>query len=517
MKARLLLHGLVAAILIISCVATASAETVVARILHLTSGAVYLDKGAADGLAEGVRLTALRGDAVIGSLRTDHVSRHSASAQLARGLDLQVGDALRYERESASGADTGGVGLDLRGRAALEYRMFADAGDTGEDFSQPALRLNLSADDLRGLPLDFRLRMRSRYDQRSRELDEERPETEWLHRVYEASLVYDDPEQIFRVAAGRLYDNGFRGAGNWDGGQLELRAPRRWRLGVFAGAGVGLTDSATDFDALRSGAYAGYARGELGETRYEGDLAYVSSIVDEAIDREFLSFENRLWLSRDLSLHQSLELDFNRDWREEASGESSTLSRFNAYVRYRPTRMLSLGLGYDLFQRVRDAATRALPDSLFPDYEQAGLRASAALTLPSGVGLGGSLGLRSREDEPDKDPLYLNAWLSATNVRGNGTDLQFRYAYADGRFAKSHVPSLDVQQAVTPELRLGAGFGAQSYEGLTPETFSLDGQWLRLYGSYRLTRSSDLQLRWRHATGDIGEGDEIYLSLGHRF
>lgn len=521
MKSATMTQCLTAAILLLALAppTVPAEELAVATVLHQTASSVYLDKGAVDGLTPGVLLHVFRDGQEVGSIEVGHVSRHSASCTLPAGVPAPAaGDELRYARGAGTkeGAGLGGLGLDLEGRISLELRMFADAGDSGEDFRQPAMGLRLDGRELGGLPLDFHLRLRSRYNQRSRELDADRPETEWLHRLYEASLVHDDADRPFRLALGRLFDNDFRGAGNWDGVQAELRARGHWRLGFFAGAGLDPRDSETHFDETRLGAFAGLKLGEAGGPGYKGSLAMVRSTIDDEANRDFITMQNTLRLNRDLSLHQQMELDLNRDWREDAAGETSTLGRLNLMLRYRVSERASLGLAYDRFERVRDAATRALPDSLFPDYRQTGLRATVSLRPAPGLGIGGSVGRRDRSDE-SQEPLFASVYLTQADLLDMNLDLQLRYAYADGRYTKSSVPSLDIQKAFSPALRLGLGLGLQSYEGVGSEDFSLAGQWLRVYGGYQLNRSLDFSGRFQRGSGDIAEGNEIFVRLGYRF
>jgi hypothetical protein len=234
------------------------------------------------------------------------------------------------------------------------------------------------------------------------------------------------------------------------------------------------------------------------------------------VSREFIALDNLLSLGRALSLRQSLELDVNRGWRRDAAGESQTLSRLNADVLYRAGGRLQINLSYNYYQSVPRIESRHTPDSLRVDAELAGMRLGARVKLSRSVRIGGSLGYRDRRGE-DKRPAYTNADLSISNLLHSGTDLVVRHAYADGRFADSHVPSLDLERSFGPTLRIGLGLGAQSYEGFQAEPFSLEGRWFTLHGTYRLSRPLELSWIWRRASGDVGAGDRFLLQLGCRW
>lgn len=518
-----------------------------AAILNLNEGSVYIDKGAVDGLAEGDLLTLEQGGVALATLQVAYAAPHSASCTvLAANAPLAAGGGLRLASadeppiptdlplsgkpkahagcspscaatcgKQASAACTPAANT-LSGRLAFEWRRFMDDSEAEEDFTQPALAARLKAQRLWGQPLDFRLHLRSKYSQRSRELDAERPETEWLHRVYEAALVWTCPQGRLRASAGRLISSDLPGAGNWDGGELLVNLPHHWSVGAQAGTLPGLTDSSFDKDKQGYGAYAVYCAGEPGAAAYRGSLGWVGQYDGHLASREFLSTRNSLRYGR-FSVQQLAELDLNRDWREEAAGESTTLSRFNAglYLQARPC--LRLSLSYDRWEPVRTLLNREIPDSLYAQSLQQGLKGGFTLRLPQRVSLGASLGYRDREDE-DKRPVFASCDLSAADIGGSGLEAILRYAYADGRFARSHVPSLELNRAFGHRVDLGLGVGFQRYEGIEAERDmpDLEGQWLRVHGGLRLTPQVDLQGVFGHTGGDVGAGNLVQMRLAYR-
>lgn len=512
-------------------------------ILHLNEGSIYIDKGAADGLAEGDLLTLERGGEALATLQVAYAAPHSASCTvLAATAPLVAGEGLRL-----ASADEPPIPVDLplsgkpkehagcspncsghclgaakpaantlSGRLAFEWRSFMDDSEAEEDFTQPALAARLKAQRLWGQPLDFRLHLRSKYSQRSRELDAARPETEWLHRVYEAALVWTCPQGRLRASAGRLISSDLPGAGNWDGGELLVNLRRHWSLGALAGTLPGLTDSSFDKDKQGYGAYAVYCAGEPSAASYRGSLGWVGQYDGHLASREFLTTRHSLRYGR-FTVQQLAELDLNRDWREEAAGESTTLSRFNAGIYLQATPALRLSLGYDRWEPVRTLLNREIPDSLYAQSLQQGLKGGFTLRLPERMSVGASLGYRDREDE-DKRPVFASCDFSAADIGGSGLEAILRYAYADGRFTRSHVPSLELNRAFGHRVDLGLGVGFQRYEGIEAERDmpDLEGQWLRVHGGLRLTPQVDLQGVFGHTGGDIGAGNLVQLRLAYR-
>ncbi len=510
--------------------AASSAATTETAILHLNDASVYIDKGAVDGLAEGDLVTLERDGAPLATLQVAYAAPHSASCTvLAASGPLAAESGLRLASSEGKPIPTdlplhgkpalepaGAPPFTLTGRLAVEWRRFTDDSDAEEDFTQPALAARLKAERLWGQPLEFRLHLRSKQNQRSRALDSERPKEEWLHRVYEAALVWNCPQGRLRASAGRLTSSDLPGAGNWDGGELRVRLNPRWSVGALAGSLPGLADSSFDRDKQGYGSYLLYSAGAPGANAYRGSLGWVGQYDGHLASREFLSTRNTLRYGR-VTLQQLAELDLNRDWREEAAGESTTLSRFNAGLHLQARPCLRLSLSYDRWEPVRTLFTREIPDSLYARSLQQGLKGGATLRLPHRVSLGASLGYRDREDE-DKRPVFASCDLGVGDIAGSGVEAALHYAYADGRFARSHVPSLDLSRAFGHRFDLGLGLGLMRYEGVEAESAMADqeGQWLRLHGGWRLSRALDLQGTIGHTGGDIGAGNLIQMRLAYR-
>ena len=499
-------------------------------ILVVNASSVYIDRGAADGLREGDVVAVQRDGQEIGTLQVAYAATHSSSCTvLASTASFASGDRVGYRSETPIATDLpqtgkpklamaghGDGGLNLHGTLAAEWRSFTDDSEAGEDFTQPAFAAHIDGDNLWGRPLDLRLRVRSKYSQRSREIDEERPQDEWLHRVYEAALVWNCPKFPYRLSAGRLYNGDLPGAGNWDGLEFQYNFGPRWSAGALSGYTPGLINSAFDKDKQTYGAYLLFHDGALGDNRYRGSLGWVGQYDGHVASREFINMRNTIQYEQ-LSVYQTLEFDMNRDWREEAQGESSTLSRLNAGMIYRVTLALRLRLSYDRWDPVRDLYNREIPDSLYTLTLQQGLKAGASLRVTRQVTVGASVGYRDKESE-DKRPVFFNGDLSVTDLAGSGVNAQARYAYADGRFTRTQVPSLDLQRRFGHALDLGLGFGVRNYEGVEAESALADqsSSYVRVYGGYRLSREVSLQGIYGHTGGDVGAGNLVQLRLAYR-
>jgi hypothetical protein len=68
-----------------------------AHVTYLTLSSAYIDAGTAEGLAEGTRLTVLRGDSTVAVLRARFVAVHKAACEIVSATaPLAVGDSARF-------------------------------------------------------------------------------------------------------------------------------------------------------------------------------------------------------------------------------------------------------------------------------------------------------------------------------------------------------------------------------------------------------------------------------------
>lgn len=512
--------------------------TPVAQVLYASRNTVYLDKGEADGLTLDTELDVHRAGRVIGKLRIIYLAQHSASCEIV-GLvpdeQFEVGDQVSFVPAPEPPPEPVFVTKDLapgprklieltpreskfelHGRATLEWQYFEDDGTTSETFNQPSVYLSISGRRPRAGRLAFHLRLRTKYNQRGRSFGSDRPETEWQHRVYRASLSYADPTRPVSIQIGRLFSAAVPSAGNWDGALFEYRTSRFWRFGFLGGGEPGLGDGEPDFSRQKYGAYVGVNGPGHAGRRSQATAALVGQYASGRISREFGTFGCALFFGPKLSVRQDLEVDIKRRWRRLPGEQKLALARLNALAQYHPHARVGIDLSYDHFQNVRRDENRDIPDSLFADAMQQGLRLGLRYKLSRSIRCGARAGYRIREDE-DKQPVFGSADLRLSDFCGSGCSLLLRYSYADGRFVRSHAPTVDLRRRFGRRLQLGAGYGAQSYLGVETESADQEGRWFRFTGTYRASRRVDLQWLWTTTAGDIGAGTRAMLRLGYRW
>ena len=406
---------------------------------YRTADTIYLDAGTAAGIDVGDRLEVLRGGQVIAVIEVIFAAERSASAKvLTERQAIQPSDRARLIGETApppqpaappAGAPQpsspapphsdeqqsyGGTrsrlsrtrvtGARDRGLGELlEQRGGSDDSDNDRGWDRTVARLNLRVRDIAGTPLQFRLRARSLEVSRDGDFTSGLPESESRDRLYEAALIYDEPDGRFAVSAGRLGTSPFIGLGYLDGALAEARLGGGFAVGGLYGRRPDLEELGFQSTGEKLGAFvrfepaAGKDRGQseremgvlLAGIREEGDLG---------VSREYVTLESRFGSGASWSFFQHAEVDLNTGWREERATSQAQLSTLSLTALGRITPRGRLAITYDHFQRYFTEEDRFLPDELFDRLWRQGLRVSWQTERSEGLNLSLQGGLRRREE-----------------------------------------------------------------------------------------------------------------------
>jgi len=226
--------------------------------------------------------------------------------------------------------------------------------------------------------------------------------------------------------------------------------------------------------------------------------ALTGTYVSGTVSREFVYWQNSFNLYRRFSLFQSVEIDLNRDWRRDVSGEDVTFSNFYVTANAELSSYASLDFTYDSRKNYRIYETKETPDSLFDDLVHDGYRGGVTLRLPYRVNLGGNGGLRYRDGL--RTNRYVSVYARAAQLPWQGHSFWVRYAYAESRIVTGHRPNVSYRFPVGRKLRLDAGAGGYIFDQGTRTTSSFYGDIGAYYtfgryftsGSYRQYFGGDL-------------------------
>jgi hypothetical protein len=405
--------------------------------------------------------------------------------------------------------------FELHGSVAISWYSFDDATDSDLDYTRPAARLNLKAYGLFGGNFEAKIRARTRYNDRSNPVGG-LPETEWRNRVYEVSLTYDSPESPFGFQAGRIVAREMGGVGYVDGVLATHEIGESWSWGLLAGTRPDWRTADFQTDITKYGAFVGFERGDRADSRFEAKVAAVGEYHGATVSREFIYLRSSYHRERRLDLYATAELDANRGWREERSGERVTLSALYLRGRYRVSDNVTVGLGYDTRKNYITYEARSIPDSLFIDAARHGVRASVDVKMPAEVRMHAELGTRGIEDSGDDATLFYSAQFSRRNLLVKRLTGTARVSGFDSPYALGTQVNLRLRMSLRGGHSVHVGYGTYSYGFDDSETDRFN-QWMSAGGTARLPARLYVTGEYQQDWGDDSEGYRVLGELGYTF
>jgi len=523
---RLNFFAALVAVALVSGVETAAAES--QAVTYVSAEAVYVNAGRNAGVTAGLAIEVLRDGVVIATLEVTHVSSHSCACKVVDAAQqVAAGDLVRFDPQalpvrpetkpapSSSPPPIVVAGRDrsrVRGYASVQGLWIFDDQSTGLSSAQPSLNLRLVVDRLGGTRAAFRLRSRTALYHRGAQINSDAPVNEWTNQLTELAVVVDDPDAPLQMGLGRVVNPFFRGVGLMDGGYVATRVGGYFHVGLAAGMEPDAATSEVRPSRPLAGAFVAYERRQ--NARYLGStLALSSSYADGVVSREFVYMQNAASIAGRFSVFQSVEVDFNRQWRMDAEGSRFSFTNFYIMGQLYMTRFALLDVSYDDRNNVRDYRTIETPDSLFERGETRGYTSNLSFFLPrrSSFRVGGGF----RYDDAGNET---NRFLTLTGRVGRlpwmGHSVVGRFSYSKTPFVSGYRPAFTYQFPIGRRHRFAIGTGAYAYEQGPNRSLNYYGEAMDTYtfGSrYHLTLSA------RRYVGDDLKSLQAYTELGADF
>ncbi len=512
---------------------TQNTQTKSFHIKYISAQNVYLDAGKTAGLNIGDRFLIKKDGQTIAEIEVIYLSDHSASCSIVSSSGtVKPGDKaiLQKEQQVIEKAQPIPVIIDttqgiqeakisetpsfsrrkrspFSGTISLQYYYWKDLKETQLDFSQPTLRFSLRGKQLWGKDYNLRIRARLRHNQRARSLHSNAPEQEWRNRVYEVSFSYDNINAPLNYKVGSISLNRFSGVGYIDGLLLQYNASQKFRLGLFGGSKPQWQYGTLQTSIQKYGAYLNYANGNYSKGRFESTLAVAGEYHGSTVSREFVYFQNSFNLFQRWTVFQSAEIDLNRSWRKDVTGENTSLTNLFVSAQWRIVQSLIMGVMYDNRQNFLTYETRTLADSLFDEALRQGIRGTVTLILPHNYRIFGNFGIRKRESDVETTKSFAGG-ISKVNFLIPNLRVYFNVSGFSNFYTDGLNYSMMAGRYMGNRLSIDLSFGGNQYSIKTDNTNRVN-QWIRI------NLVSDLLYRmFLSGNYEYGWGDDI---LGHRF
>lgn len=522
-------------------------ETVI-RVSYRSAETVYLDAGRLAGLHEGLRLELRREGEPVATVEVVFLADHSASAKLVEEqAEIRPGDvavplaplrppaaapATSPDIAPAAGEEAGTTAprptatrprrTRLSGVASFDVERMTTDDPVERETTLTTGRLDLRGRDLGGLPLDLRIRLRTRSLDRDRRIDGVVPESEDRDRLYQLSLAWAPESGRWGAEVGRLRHGPLVGIGYLDGVAGHVRLLPSLELGGFIGSRPELTELGFESEGSRYGVF-GRLLPASGTESWEVLLAGVREEDDDGEGRELLVVESRLGRLGRLSLAQTAEIDLGGD-REIAGDDGSGLRTLAVALTGELSERSRVVVAYDLFDPRPLAFEEEYegPASRFTSLLRQGLRASLHLRRASGVDLSLRAGFRTQEDDPGvengaglaEDTVTLGLGLHQPRFLGlswSGDLFGFSNPYTEGLVARG-----TVRRGFEGGHSVDLTLGATGYREPPFDDERVSG-WARLSGWVELPAALFARGEVEVAVGDDREGQRLAAGLGYRF
>jgi hypothetical protein len=415
---------------------------------------------------------------------------------------------------AAAAAEPGGT--RLRGRVALQYYALWSNGTSGFDFSQPALALSFSAEQIAGVPLALTLYSNHRYDARSAERFSGADVSRWSNRIYQFQLDYGRPDAPFGATLGRFIAPMVGGVGTFDGAMLVGRS-NGWEGGLIGGAQPGYRESEINTSDPKFAAYLGYSAGDWSTSRYQGSAAFAQTYKSRALDRSFLYIQNTYNYGGLFSLYQNADIDLY-DLTADGITTKPHLSDLFFSGTYRPLRWLSLNGSYAIRRNVYFLRSfGSLPDSLFDRSNMQNFQLSVGANLPMAMFISATGSLRTQEGSTQQ-ARSLQLRYTWANILESQTNMYLTGSVADNIYNTSSNYGIEFNRDVIRDLYLSVRLARYRYGftgGSGNRTLDRSSASSDLY--YRITKTLYASLSFERYWEGAVTSDRLYTEVTIRF
>jgi len=447
----------------------------------ISSEAVYVDGGLTAGINIGDTLAFIRDRQTVAIAVVTKVAELASAAELChQKCPVQVGDMaalladvprltapvammaseVTFEPDEEPEEPKPRKPARLKGSLSLENFYRKDMTDSDLNRTQPGLRTRLSVRNLGGGDLEFKLRHRTRLYHRSRALFTGQDADEWIHLVYELGLFHEIEDAKTEWAVGRVLSPYVRGVGYVDGGYLAHRIHKNFRLGLAGGTTPNRLTSEPDFDRRKFGLFMSWEMGEYATRRLAFTAALSTEYDKNTVSRDFIYLQGTYSKKNLLSLYQSVEIDLNRDWRYDRTGERFTFTNYYGNATVNLSRKASIFFSYDARKNIRYVELMDTPDSLFNDDFHQGIRGGFNLRPSDRIYFRSYGGIRFREDGRD-DNRFVSGLIRIDRFPTRRHAVTLSMHIVETQFTTGYRPMLRYRLPVSRRLTLnltGSGY-----------------------------------------------------------
>jgi len=535
------------------------------RVKYVADGAVYLDGGRADGLAEGIALVVKDDSAkantptagattaappavvaitahlkVISVAQNSAVCEISASTQQVKAGDLAYltsadAEALVQQRALSSTrvypqviTFTQGDPMDEEVRdevprpplpevnrtrllIGFDYGGISSRGATSMTSSQYGMVMRTDMTRIGGSYWNLHGYWRGEFNSQSSAAQPTMQDL--LNRTYTIGLTYENPNSRWVAGVGRLYLPWATSLDVIDGGYGGRRFGKHVTAGLFAGSSPDPTSWSYNPDRRLAGNFINFEGGSYDDVHYTTTAGVGVSTLLWTVDRPFVFLENGISYKRYISVYQALQADRPRGTPATPS-PGAGISRSYVTVRIQPIQRLSLDFNHNYFRDVPTYNLSLVGTGLLDTVLFQGFSAGARVETVKKIYLYTELGRSTRSGDAHSSLNQLYG-ITFAKLWNTGLHADLHYAKFDSAFAKGTYRAISLSRNFGERFQGEVQVGKQSF--VSPFTTDNGSKFLNMRLETQLGTHYFFAGGYNLQRGVVQNYDQWFFTLGYRF
>ena len=305
------------------------------------------------------------------------------------------------------------------------------------------------------------------------------------------------------------------GVGYLDGLFLKFNLSPQFYIGVYGGLKSSWEFAGAEDSRQKYGLVLGYRSDRAAESRIETSLAVNSEYNGKTISRENLYFQSSLIFKNKLFIYNSLDVDINRLWRKEKTGEDVSLSAFYLSARYRFSDVVRAGLSIDDRKNYYTYETMDISEDYYDMSARYGLSADLDLYFPKNYILSFQAGTRKRQN--DTQTTYTGrASLRKSNLFIKRLSVGLNLSLYSNYYTEGWIPTVFITKNFASGHYLSITGGQNAYQMLILEQ-KRQNLWMRFSSQFSIWSGIYLSGYYNYNWGDDRQGYNFVIEIGYRF
>jgi hypothetical protein len=334
-----------------------------------------------------------------------------------------------------------------------------------------------------------------------------------INRTYTIGFTYDNPHSHFVAGVGRLYLPWATSLDVIDGGYGGVRIGKHVTTGLFAGSSPDPTSWSYNPDRRIAGNFVNFDTGSYDALHFTSTVGMGVSTLLWQVDRPFVYLENGVSYKRFISVYHEMQADKPRG-TPAAPSPGAGVSRSYVTVRVQPIQRLSLDFNHNYFRDVPTYDLGLVGTGLLDTVLFQGFSAGARVETVKKIYLYTELGRSTRSGDASSS---LNQMYGITfaKIWNTGLHADLHYAKFDSPFAQGNYRAVSLSRNFGDSFQAEVQVGKQAF--VSP--FTTDN------GSKFVNASLNTQVGVHYffaggynlQRGLVENYDQWYFTLGYRF